>query len=129
MRLLKEIDDSTQEAVFMEEQKLQIECGRCGETMSEILTEDEARKIKDGIGPVYRHCDRCEKTTGWIEAAAKRNATEELNRGKAGARSTSGSSDDRPVAHGQERLATIAERDEVDAILYLLDPSQITKTQ
>lgn len=58
--------------VFMEDQKLQIECGRCGKTMSEILTEVEARTIRDGIGPVYRHCDRCEKTTGWIEAAAER---------------------------------------------------------
>jgi hypothetical protein len=41
----------------MEDQKLQIECGRCGKTMLEILTEVEARTIRDGVGPVYRHCD------------------------------------------------------------------------
>ena len=45
----------------MKDQKLKIECGRCGKTMSEILTKVEARTIRDGIGPVFRHCDRCEK--------------------------------------------------------------------
>jgi len=58
----------------MENQKLQIECGRCGETMSDTLTEEEATTLKDGIGPVYRHCDNCEKMTGWIETAAEHSA-------------------------------------------------------
>jgi hypothetical protein len=101
----------------MEDQKLQIECGRCGKTMSEILTEAEARTIRDGIGPVYRHCDRCEKTTGWIEAAAERDATEGAPQHPAAARSTSWTSNDRPVAQGQERLATTSERDEMEAML------------
>jgi hypothetical protein len=74
-RELKKIDDSTQEVVFKEGKRLQIECGRCGKAMSEILTGVEARTIRDGVGPVYRHCDRCEKTTGWA-AAAKCGATE-----------------------------------------------------
>ncbi len=111
----------------MENQKLQIECGRCGETRLEALTEEEARTIKDGIGPAYRHCDHCEKTTGWIEAAAKRHATEEAKQQAARARSTSASSNDRLVAHGQERLATASERDEVDAMLYEPDAVQNTK--
>jgi endogenous inhibitor of DNA gyrase (YacG/DUF329 family) len=109
----------------MEDQKLQIECGRCGKTMSEILTEAEARTIRDGIGPVYRHCDRCEKTTGWIEAAAERDATEAAKQHPVAARSTSQSNNDRPIAHGHERLATTSERDEVDAMLYEHDAAQM----
>ena len=111
----------------MEDQKLQIECGRCGKTMSEILTEAEARTIRDGIGPVYRHCDRCEKTTGWIEAAAERDATEGAKQYPAAAQSTSRSSNDRSVAHGQERLATASERDEIDAMLCEHDAAQKKK--
>jgi|SRR5215471_11243670 len=111
----------------MENQKLQIECGRCGETMWETLTEKEARTIKDGIGPVYRHCDHCEKTTGWIEAADKRSATEEAKQHPADVRSTSGSSNDRTIAHGQERLATASESDELDAMLYEPGAAQNTE--
>jgi len=111
----------------MEDQKHQIECGRCGETMLEALTQEEVRTIKDGTGPVYRQCDRCERTTGWIEAAARRNATVEAKRHATGARSTSGWSSDRPVAHGRERLATASERDEVDALLYTPTAVQNTK--
>jgi len=95
--------------------------------MSETLTEEEARTLKDGIGPVYWHCDNCEKTTGWIETAAKQSATEEAKQHPVGARSTSGSSNDGPVAHGQERLATASERDEVDAMLYEPDAVQNKK--
>jgi hypothetical protein len=111
----------------MEDQELQIECGRCGKTMPEILTEVEARTIRDGIGPVYRHCDHCERTTGWIEAVAEGDAREKAKQRPAGARSTSGSSNDSPVAHGQERLATASERDEVIAMLYKPGAVQITK--
>ncbi|MCI0388360.1 MAG: hypothetical protein MOB07_06295 [Acidobacteria bacterium] len=121
------IDDSIQGAVFMKDQKFKIECGRCGETMSETLTGEEARTIHHGVGPVYRHCVRCERTTGWVEAAARRNAKEKLKRRTAGARAPSGSSNDRFVAHGQERLATASERDEVDAMLYKPDVVQNTK--
>jgi hypothetical protein len=120
MRALKQIDDMTHGGVFMEDQKLQIECGRCGNTMSEILTRVEARTIRDGIGPVYRHCERCEKMTGWIEAAAERDATEWTPQHPAATRSTNWSSNDRPVAHGQERLATASERDEMEAMLLTL---------
>ena len=108
----------------MEDQKLQIECGRCGKSMSEILTGVEARTIGDGATLLYRHCDRCEKTTGWIEAAAERDATEGAPQHSAAARSTSWSSNERPVAHGQERLATTSERDEMDAMLYEHDEVQ-----
>ena len=101
----------------MEDQKLHIECGRCGKTMTEILTEVEARTIREGVGPVYRHCDRCERTTGWIEAAAERDMTEGAKQHMAAAQSTSRSSNDRPAPHGQERLATASERDEMEAML------------
>jgi len=108
-------------------QNLQIECGRCGEAMSEILTEEEAKTIKDGVGPVYRHCDHCEKTTGWIEAVAECDATEGAKQHSSGARSTSRSSNDRPVAHGQERMATESERDEINDMVYKPDVVQNTK--
>jgi hypothetical protein len=85
--------------------------------MSDILTEVEARTVRDGIGPVYRHCDRCEKTTGWIEASAERDAAEGAKQHTAAAQSTSRSSNDRPVAHGQERLATASERDGMEVML------------
>ena len=111
----------------MKERKLQIECGRCGKTMSEILTEVEERTIRDGIGPAYRHCDRCEKTTGWIEAAAKCDATEVAPQHPAAVRSTSGASNERSVAHGQERLATTSERDEMEAMMYEHDAVQKKK--
>src|SRR5687767_10317054 len=107
----------------MDDQKLQIECGRCGKTMPGLLTEVEARTIRDGVGPVYRYCDRCEKTTGWIEAAAIRDETEMALQPPPymdESRSTSGSSNHwpnaRPIAHGHERLATTSERDEVNAM-------------
>jgi hypothetical protein len=111
----------------MKVQKFKIECGRCGETMSETLTEEEARTIRHAVGPVYRNCVRCERTTGWIEAAARRNAKEKLKRRAAVARPLSESSNDRPVAHGQERLATVSERNEVDAMLCKPDVVQNTK--
>lgn len=106
---------------------LQIECGRCGETMSEILTEEEVKTVKDGVGPVYRHCGHCKKTTGWIEAAAERDATGRAKQHPSGARSISGSSNERPVAHGQERLATETERDEINDMVYKPDVVQNTK--
>lgn len=111
----------------MEVQKFKIECGRCGETKSEILTEEEARTIQHAVGPVYRNCVRCERTTGWIEAAARRKAKGKLKLRTAMARPPGESSNDRPVAHGQERLATASERDEVDAMLYKPDVIQNTK--
>jgi hypothetical protein len=125
--VLNKIDYSTHGGVFMKDQKLQIECGRCGKIMSEILTEVEARTIRDGVGPVYRQCDRCEKTTGWIEAPAESDATDGAKQHPAAARSTSRSSNDRPVAHGQERLATASERDEMEAILHERDAVQKNK--
>ncbi len=124
--MLKKLDDSTQWKVFMKNQKLQIECGRCGFSRSEILTGEEARILKDGIGPVYRQCDKCEKTTGWIETAVK-HTTDAAKQQPVGAQSKSGSNKDRPVAHGQERLATATERDEIDAMLD--EPYEVQNTK
>ena len=111
----------------MKGQKLQIECGRCGETSLETLTEEEAKTIQDGIGPVYRHCDHCEKTTGWIESAAKPDSPEEVKQDMTVARPTGGRGNDGLVAHGQERLATVSERDEVNAMRHDSDTAQNAK--
>jgi hypothetical protein len=119
---LKKSDNSIHGGVSLEDQKLQIECGRCGKTMPGLLTEVEARTIRDGVGPVYRYCDRCEQTTGWIEAAAMHDEMEIALQQLDASRSPSGSSNDwpndRPVAHGHERLATTSERDEVNAMRF-----------
>ena|ERR1051326_5748710 len=95
----------------MEQQQYEIECGRCGETRLECLTEEEARVTSDGIGPAYRNCERCGKVTGWIKAGSKHAERKEAGSG-AGAQ-TAG----KLVPCGEERIATSSERDEVNAKL------------
>src|SRR5262245_48650256 len=98
----------------MERQKFQIECGRCGKTGLESLIGEEARIIEDCVGPVFRHCDSCEKTTGWIKAASwnkEAEGREQLSE----AYSQGDSGGARPVGHGEERLATNFECDEVNS--------------
>jgi hypothetical protein len=52
----------------MQEQRWAIECARCGAIKLERVTEAEAKGMTDGTGPIYKPCERCEKTTGWIKA-------------------------------------------------------------
>ncbi|MCI0487366.1 MAG: hypothetical protein L0229_12295 [Blastocatellia bacterium] len=52
----------------IEKRQYEIECGRCGATKQESVTEGEAKGITDRTAPVYRPCERCGKTTGWIES-------------------------------------------------------------
>ena len=102
----------------MERQPYEIECGRCGETRLEFLTEGEARDISDGVGPAYRQCERCGKVTGWIEASAKHAATGEMKQCLRQRPPASGQPAEGLVSRGQERMATQSERDRVDAMLH-----------
>ncbi|HWC76236.1 MAG TPA: hypothetical protein VG778_02180 [Blastocatellia bacterium] len=61
----------------MESRQYEIECGRCGESRPELLTGDEANGIVDRTSPVYRLCERCGRTTGWIKAKARPAVTAE----------------------------------------------------
>jgi len=93
------------------EQQHEIECVRCGETKLEFLTEEEAKVTSDGIGPAYRHCERCGKVTGWIQARSKYAEREEAGSGR------SDQFAGKMIPSGEERIATSSERDEVNAIL------------
>lgn len=109
----------------METRQYEIECGRCGETRLEVLTEAEARAIGDGIGPASRQCERCGKTTGWIKARRKSASTDEAVRRSTHRESAVGPSAERLVQRGQERMATQSERDEVAAILHRPDATRM----
>src|SRR2546425_919172 len=98
----------------MEKEQYEIECGRCRATRLEFLTEVEARAISDGIGPVYRQCERCGRMTGWIAARVERAETQP---GMTRRPSASGQIAERLIPRGQERMATQSECDEVNAML------------
>jgi hypothetical protein len=92
---------------------LQIECGKCGGTRSEILTEKDATMLKDRTGPIYRRCPHCDRTTRWIEAGDPPVDTQpspSLSSEKRGWKNES------PVMAGQERIATASEREKMDAL-------------
>jgi hypothetical protein len=105
----------------MERQQYQIECGRCGETRLEFLTEQEARVVSDAIGPAYRQCERCGKVTGWIEARSQCAGAEETRVEAAYQPSANAQTAERPVPRGQERVATQCEREQVKAMLQRSD--------
>lgn len=102
----------------MEQQRQAIECGRCGETRLECLTEEEVRVISDGVGPAYRPCERCGKVTGWIEARSECAGVAETGLDLAPRRLASVQTSERLIPRGQERMATPSECDEVDAMLH-----------
>lgn len=96
-----------------------IECGRCGESRLESLTEEEAKKLRDAIEPIYRQCARCEKTTGWIGSAEAPAGGRELMPQRAQNQSENGgAAADRPSRKGHERMATQAERDNVNSMVH-----------
>src|SRR5574341_32368 len=98
----------------MERRPFVIECVRCGETRLELLTEAEERILNDGVGPVYRQCEQCEKTTGWIKGRGLLES--ELAYLPLG-QSVSAPTVSQPVPSGQERMANQSELDEVDDLL------------
>ena len=65
-----------------------------------------------------------DKASFWIKDAPKRDATQGAPQHTAAARSTSWSSNDRPVAPGRRRLATASGRDEMEAMPYGYDAIQ-----
>lgn len=95
----------------MKKQEYTIECGRCGESRREFLSVEEAGKLSDGVEPIYRECERCEKTTGWISSACQSPASEEP------ASRPLPPAQNQPLK-GQERMATQAERDNVNSIVH-----------
>lgn len=98
----------------MEKRLSVIECVRCGETRPELLTEAEERILNDGVGPVYRQCEQCEKTTGWVKGRGSLES--ELAYLPLG-QSVSNPTANQPVPSGQERMAHQSELDEVDDLL------------
>src|SRR5215470_16372530 len=68
-----------------------------------------------------------DKASFWIEDAPKRDATERAPQHPAAARSTSWSSNDRPVAPGRRRQASTSEHDELEAMPYEHDAIQRKK--
>lgn len=101
----------------MEKQPYEIECSRCGETGLELLAEAEARGIRDGIAPVFKQCQRCGEMTGWVEARGGWASTGEVNNRPMPQPSAGGRAAGQLVPHGQERMATQSERDEVNEVL------------
>lgn len=98
-------------------QQQTIECGRCGQTRLESLTKEEAAKLNDAIEPIYRHCQQCEKTTGWIRSTHSSAPTKET-RPRSGKRQSAGRAAENWPLKGQERMATQAERDQVNSMVY-----------
>jgi hypothetical protein len=98
----------------MERRPFAIECVRCGETRLELLTEAEERTLNDGVGPVYRQCEQCEKTTGWVKGRGSLES--ELAYLPLG-QSVSNLTASQPVPSGQERMANQSELDEMEDLL------------
>ena len=61
----------------MQEHRWAIECARCGATKLELITGDEAKGMTEETRPIYRPCERCERTTAWIKVKSKPALAEE----------------------------------------------------
>ena len=96
----------------MQIQRQTIECVRCGLAGEDLLTEEETEKLVAAVGPIYRYCEQCATTTGWIgsESLPARMENSPLPQSRAGSGTRS------PILKGQERMATQAERDHVDSM-------------
>ncbi len=103
---------------MIEKQQYEIECGRCGETRLEFLSEQDIRLINEGTGPVYRECEKCGKTTGWIKAAAAPDLTSRTTLAVVNPRSASGQDQEPRTPSGQERMASRSERREVTKLMH-----------
>jgi hypothetical protein len=110
----------------VERRKYEIECGRCGEAGLEFLTEEEVRVIGDGTGPAYRQCERCGKMTGWIAASGHGTPR---GAAKQGPIQTTGRPPESPTPHGQERMATQSERDQMKAMLRRPEAVSVEKSR
>ncbi|MEN3332854.1 MAG: hypothetical protein V7641_2219 [Blastocatellia bacterium] len=61
----------------MQEHRWTIECARCRATKLELITGDEAKGMTEETRPIYRLCERCERTTAWIKVKIKPALAEE----------------------------------------------------
>lgn len=111
---------------MMKKQQHTIECGRCGETRQEFLTEEETKKLNDVAGPIYRDCAGCGKTTGWIGSAHPPVATKEPILSLVQNPPVNGRTNGSQPLKGQERMATQDERDDVNSMLRN-DPHSVSK--
>lgn len=89
-------------------QRQTIECVRCGLAREDLLTEEETEKLIAVVEPIYRYCEQCATTTGWIggKPLPPRTEHDPLPQSRVGSGTQS----------GQERMATQAERDHVDSM-------------
>jgi hypothetical protein len=95
-----------------------IDCVRCGMTREDLLTEEEAERLNAAIGPIYRDCTQCEKTTGWIRSARSPVAAKELPWHQSLPQPVGGKGTESQTINGQERMATQAERDTVNSMVH-----------
>ena len=110
----------------MQIQQQTIECVRCGMTREDLLTEEEAERLTAAIGPIYRDCRQCEKTTGWVSSAPSPVAAKELPWHQSQPQIEGGKSIGSQTIKGQERMATQAERDTVDSMVHNMPPNVST---
>ncbi len=101
----------------MAKQEYEIECGRCGETRCESLSEDDARLINEGTGPVYYECERCGKMTGWMKATKPGPQKSEENHLTTQSQSPGSQVQEPQILNGQERMASRPERHQVNELL------------
>ncbi len=101
----------------MKKQQHTIECGRCGETRQESLAEEEAKKLNDVAGPIYRDCVGCGKTTGWISSPHSVVETREPMLRLVQNPPVNGRATGSQPLKGQERMATQDERDNVNSMV------------
>jgi hypothetical protein len=102
----------------MQIQQQTIECVRCGMAREELLTEEEAEKLSAAIGPIYRDCAQCDKTTGWVSSATLPVVVNELLWHQSLPQTGSSKETGSQPLKGQERMATQAERDTVNSMVH-----------
>lgn len=83
----------------------------------ESLTEEEARTLHDATAPIYRQCGRCEKTTGWIGSARPLAGAEEPVFHATQGQPMNGLATEDRLLKSQKRMATQAERDQVNSMM------------
>ena len=92
-------------------------CSECGEIRLELLTEEDAATLQDIAGTINRACVRCGKSTGWgvtdyLPVQAKNTLPRPLQVQLESVRIA-----DDHIIKGQERMATQAERDNVNSMV------------
>ena len=92
-----------------------LECSECGEVRLELLTEEDAAMLQDIDGAIYRTCVRCGKNTGWVGAICLPDQANDTFANSLNHQNVR--IDDNHIVKGQERMATQAERDNVNSMV------------